>query len=125
MAFKTRKTKTGTDVTICGNRIFIEDVMQCELGTDSAIDFLDHKSIVAIRIIDDGTDYGEEVWDGSSNWVKLEVNMGYTLRKEVRSGKPTWYAYRRSSGKLHKRYVGGSENITLQKIRDIAIALPN
>jgi len=48
----------------------------------------------------------------------------YTARKEYRSrGGQYWVAYRKLSGKLHKTYLGKVENITLERLEDVAVAL--
>src|SRR5437868_5179842 len=47
----------------------------------------------------------------------------FTARKEQRPGGWYWYAYRRSGGKLHSRYLGKSEELTLQRLDETAAAL--
>lgn len=53
------------------------------------------------------------------------VDMEYTLRHERRKNGLFWYAYRRVHGKLHKRYVGLSDQITIEKLVEIGRKLPN
>jgi len=43
----------------------------------------------------------------------------YTVRKE----KDYWYGYRKVSGKLHKRYIGKSEDLTVAKLEEVASLL--
>lgn len=43
-----------------------------------------------------------------------------SLRKERRRHGYYWYAYRRSNGQLHKRYVGRSAQLTLAKLDTVA-----
>jgi LuxR family maltose regulon positive regulatory protein len=43
-----------------------------------------------------------------------------SLRKEGRRHGFFWYAYRRASGRLYKRYVGRSDQLTLAKLDEVA-----
>lgn len=47
----------------------------------------------------------------------------FTARKEQRPGGWYWYAYRRSQGKLHSRYLGKSKELTLQRLNETTAAL--
>ena len=49
----------------------------------------------------------------------------FTARKEPSQTGQTdyWYACRKVDGKLHKRYIGKSEDITGRRLREIALAL--
>jgi LuxR family maltose regulon positive regulatory protein len=48
----------------------------------------------------------------------------YTVRKEYRSrGGEYWVAYRKRDGKLHKAYLGKAQDITLERLEDVAAAL--
>jgi LuxR family maltose regulon positive regulatory protein len=42
-----------------------------------------------------------------------------SLRKESRRKGHFWYAYRRASRQLYKRYVGRSEQLTLDKLNQV------
>src|SRR5690349_17845187 len=42
--------------------------------------------------------------------------LTFTARKEQRPGGWYWYAYRRSQGKLHSRYLGKSEELTFERL---------
>jgi LuxR family transcriptional regulator, maltose regulon positive regulatory protein len=44
----------------------------------------------------------------------------YTARKELRHGDAYWYAYRRVGGKLAKRYIGSSSELTVARLEQIA-----
>ena len=46
-----------------------------------------------------------------------------SVRKERRRRGALWYAYRRSFGVLHKRYVGKTEAVTLAQLEKIAVVL--
>jgi hypothetical protein len=51
--------------------------------------------------------------------------QSFTARKETsKKGEGDyWYGYRRVEGKLHKRYIGKREDVTLQRLKDVAVAL--
>ena len=46
-----------------------------------------------------------------------------SVRKEKRRRGYLWYAYRRIGGKLYKRYVGRSADLTLPRLETIAAVL--
>ena len=49
----------------------------------------------------------------------------FTARKERKQrGGWYWTAYRQASGKLHKAYLGKSEELSLERLEAIAAALP-
>src|SRR5215217_6526693 len=48
----------------------------------------------------------------------------YTARKEHRSrGGEYWVAYRKRGGKLHKAYLGKAEDVTLDRLEDVAAVM--
>src|SRR3712207_5922068 len=48
----------------------------------------------------------------------------YTARKEYRSrGGEYWVAYRKRGGKLHKTYLGKAQDVTLERLEDVAAAM--
>src|SRR5947209_17286375 len=67
------------------------------------------------------------------NWLEMASTFtfrsgeGYfTARKERagnRRGEPYWRAYRKRGGKLHRVYLGKSEELTLERLRTIAAVL--
>lgn len=59
-----------------------------------------------------GTFYVETLFD---------QKLGFSARKEQRSGKDHWYAYKRAGGKLLKRYIG--QDITVENLWDAAVAM--
>lgn len=122
---KMRSTKTGRDAAIVAGAIYFEDVLQAQLGADLATDILDDKHLKAIRLISLSVDWVNNVhyWETGAV-VKENINFQYTLRKEKRAQRWVWYAYRRVAGVLFKRYVGGSEELTEQRLLDIAQKLP-
>ncbi len=67
---------------------------------------------------------GSPAW---SAWIREHTTFAYqdeplrfTARREQRSGGLYWYAYKRAHGKLLKRYLGRSEDLTLQRFCDVA-----
>src|SRR5690348_5577095 len=63
------------------------------------------------------------------SWLEQHASFTYetpratfTARKEQRPGGWYWYAYRRSQGKLHSRYLGKSAEMTLQRLDEAAAA---
>src|SRR5687768_11960092 len=46
-----------------------------------------------------------------------------TVRRERRRRGQYWYAYRRRAGKLYKRYVGKTDELTLDRLNAAADAL--
>ncbi len=46
---------------------------------------------------------------------------GYIAQCEIRRNKPYWYAYKRQEGKLHKAYLGKTEEITLEKLQQVGL----
>lgn len=122
---KTRKCKTLNDARIVGGHIFFEDVRQCSLLDELASEMLDDKYLTSIRLVSLSSDWQQRVWlDYNLNRVE-QINMEMTLRKEQRGQKAHWYAYRRVLGKLHKRYVGYSEQITESRLLEIAQKMPS
>lgn len=55
---------------------------------------------------------------------KAKSQQGFTARKEKSSGRVKevdyWYGYRKVEGKLHKRYIGKSEDLTLKRLSEVA-----
>ena len=51
------------------------------------------------------------------------VNKPYTVRQETKKGGDYWYGYRKLAGKLHKKYIGKSSELSTAKLEEIAEAL--
>lgn len=47
----------------------------------------------------------------------------YTVRKEAGKSGDYWYGYRKVSGRLHKKYIGKSSELSKAKLEEIAEAL--
>lgn len=67
---------------------------------------------------------GSPAW---SAWIREHTTFAYqdeplrfTARREQRPGGLYWYAYKRAHGKLLKRYLGRGEDLTLQRLCDVA-----
>jgi LuxR family maltose regulon positive regulatory protein len=79
---------------------------------------------------------GPEITVGSPSWVAWLTDPAtrsfsfrsprgrYTARKERRSrGGEYWVAYRKQGGKLHKKYLGRTGDLTLVRLEDVAAAM--
>lgn len=75
--------------------------------------------------------YVQGVAVGSPEWYawlaeavsfRFENNIGtFTARKEARArGGMYWTAYRRAGGKLHRVYLGASDELTPERLNDAA-----
>lgn len=60
---------------------------------------------------------------GSFRFEPVGDNKPYTVRKEAGKGGDYWYGYRKQNGKLHKKYIGKSSEISTAKLEEIAEAL--
>jgi LuxR family maltose regulon positive regulatory protein len=87
-----------------------------------------------LRVLDQSG--GTEIEVASSSWVAWltdpttrsfsfqSPSCRYTARKEHRSrGGEYWIAYRKQGGKLHKTYLGKAEDVTIERLEDVAAAL--
>ena len=60
-------------------------------------------------------------WLTSSHHFYFLNSVGkFTARKEKRRNTEYWYAYRKVDGRLRKRYLGSSEQLTDKKLCDSA-----
>lgn len=71
---------------------------------------------------EDNTDVYLEIIDTFYVERLGEMEICMSVRKEIRSGKVHWYAYKRFAGKLHKAYVG--QFINFRSLWDAATKLP-
>lgn len=60
---------------------------------------------------------------GSFRFEPVGGDKPFTVRKESGKGGDYWYGYRKMAGKLHKKYIGKSSELTTVKLEDIAEAL--
>ncbi len=56
----------------------------------------------------------------SFRFIPTDSNKPYTARKESGKGGDYWYGYRKEAGKLHKRYIGKTADLTIAKLEEIA-----
>lgn len=66
---------------------------------------------------------------GSVQWLQwlrgadrfyVDGTLGkFTARREIRRDQAYWYACRKLGGKLYKKYIGKSEDITPEVLRDV------
>ena len=52
-----------------------------------------------------------------------DKSLGLSARREKRSGSWYWYAYRRKNRKLRSAYLGRSEELNLDHLREVALHL--
>jgi hypothetical protein len=120
-----RSTKTGTETSIKDGVLFFEDARQCHIDDDAFPEIIGDGYTKTIRVISLSSEWIRNVWLDNGIKVKEDIDVGMTLRREIRSGRGYWYAYRRVFGKLHKCFVGTDENVTQTRLLDIAKAMPS
>lgn len=59
----------------------------------------------------------------SFRFIPNSPNPPYTARKEPGKGGDYWYGYRKVAGKLHKKYIGKTPDLSTSKLEDIAESL--
>jgi hypothetical protein len=59
----------------------------------------------------------------SFRYEPVRANKPYTVRQETKKGGDYWYGYRKVAGKLHKKYIGKSSELSTAKLEEIAEAL--
>jgi hypothetical protein len=59
----------------------------------------------------------------SFRFVPSGANKPFTVRQETKKGGDYWYGYRKVAGKLHKKYIGKSSELSIAKLEEIAEAL--
>src|SRR5437588_2331160 len=73
--------------------------------------------------------FGSTAWYG---WLKEEAAKSFafrsaqgalTVRREQSHGNWYWYAYRTQQGQLHKAYLGKLEELTPERLQDVAATL--
>lgn len=118
-----RKTKTGQDASIVNGYFCYSEAKQFPITSELFAEEIDNPSLKAIRVISMPSNWINYTWVGNVQMIE-DIDFEMTLRKEIRSGKSYWYAYRRFGGKLHKRFVGTSDRITPALLLEIAQKLP-
>jgi hypothetical protein len=120
-----RKSKVKDESSIVGGFLYFEDCKQCSIQDEVFVEFLEFKGQGAIRLVSLEHNYAQRVWMETGAKVVEEINTEMTLRPEARSGRRHWYAYRRVHGKLFKKYVGTSENVTHDRLLEVSKAMPS
>ncbi|MEG4810319.1 hypothetical protein QUA82_21795 [Microcoleus sp. F8-D3] len=59
----------------------------------------------------------------SFRFEPTEASKPYTVRKESGKGGDYWYGYRKVAGRLHKKYIGKTSELSTAKLEEIAEAL--
>lgn len=121
---KRGKLFSDYETSIYQGVLYFEDCKQADVDTDTFIEIIEHPSVQVIRLVSLSSDWMESVWIDGQGFQKEMIDMEMTLRKEMRSDRAYWYAYRRVLGKLHKKFVAGSENVTQSSLLKIARAMP-
>lgn len=125
MKHKLRSTKTLYETSIMHGRLYFESVEQCAVDSELFPQIIGDGYTNAIRVVSLSNEWIHNTYFGQDVKLSTEINMQMTIRRELRSGQGYWYAYRRVGGKLHKRYVGTDEQVTEQRLLDIAQKLPS
>lgn len=122
---KRRQTKTGLETMIFNGSLYFEDAIQCPVDDPRFAEIIGDGYTNAIRLESLSARWIETSYVTVDAKITSDINMQMTLRREVRSGRGYWYAYRRVLGKLHKRYVGQDEEITEELLLKIAQKMPS
>ena len=71
-----------------------------------------------------GIRLSEPAWsmwlEDSTGFYYRHDQGSFTARKQHHRRGYFWYAYKRINGKLHKKYLGMRENVTAQRLADLA-----
>jgi len=124
MSKKSGKLFSDYETSIYQGALYFEDCKQADVDTDTFIEMIEHPSVQVIRLVSLSSNWMESVWIDGQGFQKEMIDIEMTLRKEIRSGRAYWYAYRRVLGKLHKKFVASSENVTQASLLEIARAMP-
>lgn len=115
-----RKTTIGSETSISGGWLYFEDVRQAKIDTDEFTEIIDDKHTTTIRVETLASTWETNEWLSGVGSVTFSLKIEMTLRKETVKGQSYWYAYRRTGGKLQKRYVGASDRVTTKRLLEIA-----
>jgi len=120
MSKKIRQTVIGNGYNVLDGWTWQDGEKEFFIGSDEFAEFLERDSIWAIRIESLSSAWVTRVYHDATLRSDLELDVQMTLRKETKSGRNYWYAYRRKGGKLQKRYVGQSNAVNERRIVEIA-----
>lgn len=122
---KPRKTPVRSESSIVDGVLYFEDARQCDVDSDAMKEIIGDGYTNAIRVVSLDTNWYQTIWLGYDVKIKEDINVQMTLRRETRSGRGHWYAYRRVARKLYKRYVGTDDNINQKRLLEIAQKMPS
>jgi len=122
---KPRKTPTAQDTSIVDGQLFFEDCRQCSIDDEIAPEIIGDGYTKTIRVISLSRDWYRTVYIDANVTHREDVSVEMTLRREIRSNRGHWYAYRRVLGTLHKRYVGTDEKVNSARLIEVASAMPS
>ena len=64
------------------------------------------------------TDPEWSMWlEDATGFYYDHADCGFTCKKQKHRNGYFWYAYKRVNGRLHKRYLGMRENVTLDRLK--------
>lgn len=121
---KPRSTVVGSQTSIWEGWLYFEDVRQAKIDTELFTEILDDKHTTSVRLESLASDWTSHEWVSGVGYTNFSVKLEMTLRKEYRSGRGHWYAYRKVGGVQFKRYVGQSDRITTKRLVEVAQKLP-
>lgn len=124
MAKQPRKTIVGSATSIREGWLYFEDERMAEIGSDKFEELLEDKHTTTIRLESLAKNWQSHEWLSGVGFTNFSIKLEMTLRREVRSGRNHWYAYRKVGGVQFKRYVGQSDRVTTKRLVEIAQKLP-
>lgn len=124
MSRKNRTTKTGSETSIQAGALYFEDIRLCAVDSDVFREMIDDPYTTKIRVLSLSTHWQTGTYVTATDYVVDDINVQMSLRRETRSGRNYWYAYRRVFGQLNKRFVGQSEGVTEKRLLEVARSLP-
>ncbi len=120
MAKSERQTPVRFETSIVDGGLYFEDVLQAKIDTDEFTEIIDDKHTTTMRLVSLASDWQTRDWIFGVGYNTFSLKIEMTLRKEIVKGQAYWYAYRRTGGKLQKRYVGASDRVTQKRLLEIA-----
>lgn len=97
---------------------WVEDAYQCQIDSVDMSEWLKHETVIVVVSLEVDIVMRTSYGGGIKADVPLDVKM--TLRCEKRGQMRQWYAYKRVSGSLRKKYFGHDEDISTERIVAIA-----
>jgi len=121
---KVRQTPIGLETSIVDGQLFFEDARQCYVDDANFKDIIGDGYTKSIRVISLDREWQQRITLPGFITLTENINTQFTMRREIRSGRGHWYAYRKVFGTLHKRYIGTDEVINQKLLLDVARKLP-